>query len=317
MGDFLQLKVKRRERIDGFLDILKEENQAYKNDPENTGNRLREKLGTWLMESDILVDSPPADYSVHPFNIPDSIMNRICEIAGHVWLEFVEDADDNSIRATGDYPRDRINANIAEFIPETDIDSIFEMFGPEGVGESLWDGGEVLWSKVTNEHLLRLFAPFSLPAGLPAGALPGSVVLHSPAKLRQSSGPWFKRWFRDRMGADVTPTWQVNRPTVVIDLLRQNEPGLRYSFTPENYQDADNCVTWASRALDNLVPGHWLDTVRAQCGIDHPLCGKASAPVAAKPCEDYHIREQGRMKCVTLYAAEADKARAEGLREFL
>lgn len=310
MGDVLQLNVKRRQRNGGFLDVLNEEYQAYKNDPQNIGDRLKGKLGTWLSEDDLLTDPPQADDSVIPFNIPDTIMSRVCEIAGHVWLEFVEDAVDNSIRATGDYPRDSINAHIAEFIPETDIDSIFEVFGPEG-------GGEILWNKVKPEQLLRLFAPFSLSPGLPAETLPGDVVLHSPDKLRQTSAPWFKRWFKDRMGAYITPMWQVNRPSVVIDLLRQKEPGLRYSFTPEHDQGWDNCVTWASRALDNLVPRHWLDTVRVQCGIDHPQCGKDPSPVAAKACEDYHIREQGRMKCVTLYAAEADKAREDGLREFL
>jgi hypothetical protein len=317
MSDYLQLSVKRRQMNGGFLDILRKEYQDYKNDPQNIDNRLRERVGTWLIEDDFLPHASHAGDSVLSFNIPDTVMKRICEIAGHVWLEFVEGADNNSIRATGDYPRDSINAYVAEFIPEPDIDSILEVFG----------GEEVLWANVTPEHLLRLFAPFleesqddrkPAPRSLrsPAGALNGYVSLLSPDKLREYSVPWFRSWFKDRMGADKTPTWHVSRPSVVVESFQQKDIGLRYSFTPEHYQNADNCLTWASRVLDDLVPGNWLDTVRIQCRVEQLQCGKDPATLAPATCNDYHLREQGRMKCIALYASDADKAREAGLKRF-
>ncbi|HMG73266.1 MAG TPA: hypothetical protein VK582_07165 [Pyrinomonadaceae bacterium] len=311
MSDFLQLNVKRRQRNGGFLDILKEEFESYKNEPQNISTRLKERVGTWLVEDSSLRLPLQQHDLVSPSYIQDSVMWRICEIAGHVWFEFVEGADDDdSIRATGDYSPDSINAHIAEFIPEPNIDLLLEVFESGG-------GGTVLWSTITDDHFVRLFAPFLEEPEDPNDRVSGNVGLLSPDKLREYSEPWFKTWFKDRMGAYIMPAWRVQMPSVVIDLLRQQESGLRYSFTPQHDPDADNCVTWVSRVLDKLVPGDWLDAVRVQCNIARPQCGTDSAQLAGKLCVDYHIRSHGRMKCVTLYAKGADEARQAGLREFL
>jgi hypothetical protein len=324
MSDFLQISVKRRQKNGGFLDILKDEYRDYKNDPRNIGNRLKDKVEAWLIEEEILTDPPEANDLVPTLSIGSVIINRICEISGHVWLEFVEGMDEDSIRAAPNTPLDRSKVHLAEFISEIEIDLLLEVFESQS-------GGGILWEQVTDRHFLDLFAslleesddnrkPVPPQARRPAGILNGWVNLFSPDGLQEYSEQWFKDWFEeetgDRMGAYITPVWQVNQPSVVINSLMQKETGLRYSFTPEHYRNADNCVTWASRILDNLVPGDWLDTVRAQCGINQPQCGIDPATLAPKPCEDYHIREQGRMKCVTFYASEADRQRRAGLRRF-
>lgn len=317
MSDFLQLNVKRRRRNGGFLDDLKEEYKGYQDDPQNIGNKLKEKVEDWLIEEKRL-SNPPAEFdALNPLSIGDAILNRVCEIAGHVWLEFVEGTGEDSIRGTGFFQeRDTINAHVAEFIPEIEIDTILETFQTEG-------GSEVLWNNITDEHLLELFGPLlkeshvarkpaSSASRYPAGFLNGYMNLIFPDQLRGQGEAWFK----DRMDADITPAWQINDPVVITNSIMETEAGLRYSFTPEQYQNADNCVTWASRALDHLVLGDWLDTVRAHCGITQPQCGIASSQLAHKPCEDYHIREEGRMKCIAGYASEADKQRLGGLRTF-
>lgn len=316
MSDFLQLNVKRRKRNGGFLDALKAEYKAYEEDPQNIGNKLIEKVEEWLLD-DKKVSKPLAmSKALYPHEIGDTISNRVCEIAGHVWLEFVEGTGEESIRGTKYFQkRDTLNAHVAEFIPEIEMDLLLEAFETRG--------GPVLWNDVTNKNLLELFVPLLKEsqdkrkpvfpdARRPAGFLPGYMNLIFPDDLRGQG----EAWFNDRVDAHMTPAWQIDAPVVITDSIEQTEAGERYSFTPEHYQDADNCVTWASRALDELLPGNWLDTVRALCEITQPQCGIDPTQLPHKPCVDLHIRDEGRMKCIAGYASEADKMRRTGSIKF-
>jgi hypothetical protein len=234
-------------------------------------------------------------------------MNRVCEIAGHVWIEFVEGASEDSIRGAAESQRDRINAHVAEFIPDFDLDSMLEVFE--------WaEGGEVPWDKITDAHLLGLFAPLLRESAInrtplpsegrpPAGAVPGRPNMLSPDQVRKQPTVWF----RDRREPFMTPVWEVKAPGAVIASVIREREGLRYSYTPEHYHDADNCVTWAWVVLDRLVPGDWLETILTQY---------VSPRLAPEGCRDYDIRECGRMRCAEGYGAVADAQRKEGLRRY-
>ncbi len=310
MADLLHLSVKRRRRNGGFLDVLAKEYNQYKNGSQEPGGELKGLIENWLVEEELLSDPREETDSVNLLNLADIIMNRVCEISGHVWLEFIEGLDDSPIRGAAEQRREMINAYVAEFIPtfELLVDLIFEVF------ESA-EGGEILWSYVTNEHLLRLFGHLldesqpnkKSPASNrpPAGALTGDINLISPAQLRQHS----QFWFKDRDESYMTPAWQADDPLVVITSYVKQNSGVRYSFTPEYYSDAENCVTWASQVLDSLVAGDWLSIVRAQCSID-------PATLHDGGCNDSHIKEQGRMGCATRHASQADKRRQDGLAVF-
>ena len=310
MADLLHLSVKRRRRNGGFLDVLAKEYKQYKNSSEETDGRLKRLIESWLVEEELLSDPPEQTDSLNLLNLADIIMNRVCEISGHVWLEFIEGLNGPPIRGAAESQREQINAYVAEFIPtfELLVDLIFEVF------ESA-EGGEILWGHVTNEHLLRLFGhlldesqpdkkarPSNRP---PAGALTGDVNLISPAQLREHS----EFWFKDRNESYMTPAWQADGSLVFITSFTKQNSGLRYSFTPEYYSDAENCVTWASRVLDRLVAGDWLDIVRLQCSID-------PATLHEGGCSDSHIKEQGRMGCATRHASLADQQRKDGLTVF-
>ena len=309
MGDFLQLSVKRRRKDGGgFLDLLKEDfKRGCKGDPQNPGATLRERVRTWLVEEKLLGESPHDP--VNPIDIVDAIMNRVCEIAGHAWIEFVEGAGDDSIRGAGEARREMINAYVAEFIPAFDLDHIFETFEATG-------GGQIPWHQITNEQLCTLFAPLLAESDVnrtpnpstdrqPAGAVPGYHNLISPEQLREQGDAWF----RDRQQPYVTPVWEADAPPLAsVDSISVASVGLRYSYTPEHYDDAENCVTWASRLLDSLAPGDWLETIRAQCVM--------SPELAPERCEAYHIKEHGRMRCAEEYVSLADAQREVGLRRF-
>lgn len=312
MAALLHLSVKRRRSPEGFLDILTKEYNHYKDDSHEVGTELKEMIEIWLVEEELLSNPPQASDSINLLNIADTIMNRVCEISGHVWIEFMEGANGASIYGAAAQQRDNINAYVAEFIPtfEALVDLIFEIF------ESA-QGGEIYWGNVTNEHLLKLFGHLlddstadkkSLPPNSrpPAGVLTGGPNLISPAQLREQS----EFWFNDRSNPYMTPAWQVDDSLAVITSFIQESLGLNYSFTPEYYSDAENCVTWAALALDNLVPqDDWLEVVRQQCGIDPNTLHKGG-------CKDPHIREQGRMSCTTKYANQADQQRKGGLIAF-
>jgi hypothetical protein len=307
MGDFLQLSVKRRETKEGFLDSLTIEYNRYKNRESSTGTVLKEKVEAWLIEEGVLTHSDTD--SIDPLSIGDVVMNRICEIAGHVWIEFVENADVHSIRGVADSRSDSLEIHVAEFLPESfEVDLLFDAFNSED--------GRVYWKDVTDTHLVRLFAELleesndnrrivTHPDRAPSGAVKGYVGQISPAQLMQYSDSWFA----DRRAAYVTPAWSVAHPNDVVTTLKESEPRLRYSLTPEYYQSADNCVTWASRVLDSLVPGDWIESLRIECGIDPNA-------LADRGCQDYHIREHGHMRCVVRYAQEADRQRKGGLTTF-
>jgi hypothetical protein len=309
MSGSLQLHVKRRQTNGGFNDVLRDEFGAYEHDPQNIGNKLIKKVEDWLLDDKKLSKPPTVSKALYPHEIGDTISNRVCEIAGHVWLEFVEGTGEDSIRGTAYFQkRDTINAHVAEFIPEIEMDVLLEAFETRG--------GPILWNDVSNKSLLELFAPLlkesqdgrkPIPpdARRPAGFLPGYMNLIFPYDLRIQADAWFK----DRMDAHVTPAWQIDEPVVITDSIEQTEAGERYSFTPEHYQDADNCVTWASRALDELVPGNWLYTIRAHGGVAQPQCGIDQTRLPHNPCEDLHITDEGRMKCIEGYAFRADQQR--------
>jgi hypothetical protein len=317
MSDFVQLNVKRRQLNGGFLDALKEEYGAYEHDPQKIGNKLIRKVEDWLLDDEKLSHPPTVFDELSPHDIGDAISNRVCEIAGHVWLEFIEGTGEDSIRGTEYFQkRDTINAHAAEFIPEVEMDAILEAF-------ETGSGSPIEWSKVTNENLLKLLGPLlkASPVGRKpvsptarpaAGFLPGTMNLILPDELRGQG----EEWFKDRMGADITPAWKIDEPVVITDSINQTEAGERYSFTPEHYQDADNCVTWVSRALDDLLLGNWLDTVRAHGGIAQPQCGIDQARLPHNPCEELHITDEGRMKCIEGYAFRANQRRQRDRGDF-
>ena len=316
MSDFLQLNVKRRQ-TNGFFDSLIEEFNRYQDDPQKIGSKLKEKVKDWLVTEEELSDPPVASDSVTPLSIGAAIENRVCEIAGHVWLEFVQGTGEDSIRGTAySQRRNTINAHVAEFIPEIEIDAILEAFETGG-------SREIPWINITNKNLLELLGPLLREsqdgrkpvfptARRPAGLLNGYMNLIFPEELRGQGDVWFQ----DRMDADITPSWRIDEPVVITDSIEQTASGERYSFTPEHYKRADNCVSWALRALDRLVLDDSLDTLRARCGITQPRCGLDRAPLPPKPCEDLHIRDQGRMKCIAGYASKADEQRRAGLKIF-
>jgi hypothetical protein len=308
MSDFLQLSVKRRAKP-GFLDLLTKAYKRYQEGSRQRGNQLKKTLEAWLIEDRLLSNPPQKTDSVAPLNIINTLEDRICAISGHAWIEFVEDTNSDMIHGAASRP-DKINAYVAEYTPRFELDLIYEVFGSEG-------GGEILWRKVTVDHVAKLFAPVleesmtdkkkssCSPKRDPAGALVGRSELLSPAQLREQSDPWFK----DRRDAYITPVWVVNTPYAVIDSIMEERAGWRYSFTPEHYLDTDNCVTWASHVLDELAVPDWLKTIQKQCDID-------PSTLHEDGCKDCHIRDQGRMSCTSRYASRADKKRKTKARRF-
>lgn len=308
MSGFLQLSVKRRRKPDGFLDALTDEYRDCKANPTSIGYRLRQMVEEWLIEEQILA-SPASNHEiVTPFQIAGTIMKRICQISGHAWLEFT-DHDVETINGATSESRKDINSSLAEFIPELEVNAIIEAF------DSV-NGYELSWDEVSNEHLIKLFSYLldgsqaqgpsgTKSARTPAGAIAGIMNIASPDRLREYSESWFK----DRSGAYVTPSWKLRFFGVPAEVIGYIYSGDRYSFTPEYHSNADNCVTWASRALDKISVNDWLETIRLECHIH--------ADLVAERCEDYHIKDEGRMRCATWYAFEADKCRQAGLRSFL
>jgi hypothetical protein len=308
MSDFLQLCVKRRKK-EGFLDLQNKAYKRYKEGSRQRGNLLKKTLEAWLIEDGFLSKPPKEADSVDPLDILDTMRDRICEISGHVWIEFVKDTNSDLIHGAASRP-DKINAYIAEFTPSFDPNLLADVFGPEG-------GAGVLWRTVTVDHVVKLFTPLleesetnrkkstCSPKRDPAGALKGHSDLFSPIQLREQSDYWFK----DKQYAYITPVWLVNMPHAVIESIMEERSEWRYSFTPEHYMDTDNCLTWASHALDELTVHDWLKTIQKQCGIDPSTLHEGG-------CKDCHIREQGRMSCISRYASRADKKRKTKLRRF-
>jgi hypothetical protein len=309
MGGFLQLSVKRRKKPDGFLDALNDEYKKYKGDIRNIGHKLKEMVGTWLIEERILENPPDENDEVTPLQIAAVIMSRMCQISGHAWLEFVEGPDLGKLSGTAAPNRQSIRAHLVEFTPALTTRDVADAFGAS-------DGRSLPWDQVSNAHLLRLFEKLLDPAPTfeqplvnserePAGAVKGELYWLSPEEVREETESWFK----DRQEAFITPAWEIKDE--FIETLKQTTVRGHYSFTPEFYPDeADNCVTWVSRAISGVSPGNWVETIRIQCAIDINVLDKGK-------CKEYNrIQEQGRMRCIEYHAAEADKYRRDGLRIF-
>jgi hypothetical protein len=308
MSDFIQWAVKRRRKEEkdeeGFLDSLYALDRLYKADPHNTVSRLRNKVRDWLLEDGVISGD---DDEVSPSELIDTFMNRVCQIAGHAWVEFVEGASDDSIRGAAESQRDMINAHLAEFNPNFDTNLMLDVF------EST-EGGDIPWSRVTDAHLLKLFEPLlsasatnrTSPASSsrnPAGAVRGLPRLLSPSKLKKEPPAWFE----DRREPYITPVWEVKAPGAAVASV--SATASRYSYTPEHYADGGNCVTWSCAVLDALVSGNWLEDVRTQhAGGGHPL--------APGDCGDYDVRVCGRMRCAEEYASHADAQSRGGLRRY-
>jgi hypothetical protein len=318
MADFIQLAVKRRKTKRGFLDLLHE----YRNnigDRAKTGRKIKQTVERWLISDGFLSDPPEDDERVSPFAIEFAPFNRVCEIAGHAWIEFVKDASDDWIQDGSYRAINDDDFHLAEFGPVASIDRMLEVFAEA-------QGGPVLWRSVTADQIVDLFAPMldesqerrraAPESRRPANGFVGGSMYHLSPDMRREYPPgWFDAAFKkptgDRFGAYVTPFWQVKLDTQVL-----NRAHPFYSFTPEHYETTDNCITWASRVLDNLLTGDWLDDIRTQCRTAHPYCFKRCIGVVRKACVDYHVREQGRVKCLDLYLRKADGARIKRLKKF-
>lgn len=318
MADFIQLAVKRRKTKRGFLDLL----YKYRNnvdDRAKTGRRIKQTVEGWLISDGFLSKPPEDDERVTPFAIEAAAFNRVCEIAGHAWVEFAKDASDDHIREGAKRPIKDDDLHLAEFRPAPMIEQMFKVFAA-GLG------GEVLWRSVTADQIVDLFGPMldesqerrqpAAESRRPAqGAVDGFMYYLPPDKRQQYPPGWFDKTFKkpkgDRFGAYITPAWQVQIQTQ--DLGRAHP---FYSFTPEHYETTDNCITWASGLLDHLLTADWLGDVRAQCRTAHPYCFKRCIGLVRRACVDYHVREQGRVKCLDLYLRKADGARIKRLRKF-
>jgi hypothetical protein len=268
---------------------------------EDNGGSVRAEIGKWLEEEKVI--NQPQD-QVTPFEISGVLLKRVCHIAGHVWLEMTEDND--SIQGANAVTRDSINAHLGEFIPYLDTNEIIKAFDFRD---------QLPWDEVTTDHILGLFRYLLVGSQegllrdvnsdrMASGHILGRVDLASPEGVREYSEGWFK----DREGAWITPKWEFSENVTLVEDLRALTAGINYSLTPEFYLETDNCVTWAARALDQVWPGDWLETIRTQCKLPE---------LADKKCEPYHIREHGRMGCTSWYASSADKYRREkGFRSF-
>lgn len=309
MSNLLQLHSKKRKRNGAFYDELRNQFQDHDlSSSQPASAKLTTTLHGWLVEDGILEgDRAEVDF-LTPLDLGDVISDRVCEIAGHVWLEFSEDASADSVRGTAHSSyRAELNAYVAEFVPDIEIDNVLEAFQSS-------KGGPLPWNQVNDKNILKLFEPLmeesfgerQSPLRPRAGSLPGGVNLIYPNQLKGHGQSWFK----DREDADITPTWVIDPPVVIIDSIHATPAGSRYSFTPEHIVDADNCITWASRVLDRVTNANWLATLRGNC--ETTVCGVPSA----KPCDDLHIQAEGRMKCIAGYVSQADAKRREGLGAF-
>jgi hypothetical protein len=299
--------VKRRQKK-GFLDFLLKEYEQDTRYVQKKGNRLRKTLERWLIEEQLLSKPPQESDTVSPDEIVATIGERICAVSGHVWIEFVEGANSDSIRGPANSRRDEINSYVAEFLPVINPDLMFDVLDSAG-------GGRILWRDITANHVVRLFTPLfkearvdkrkqvCLPARDPLGAVPGKLKLFTPGQHREQGSSWLQ----DRRDAYITSVWPVNMPRAMIQSISEERAGWRYSFTPEHYSDSDNCVTLACYVLDRLVSQRWLKIVQRQCKID---LSKAHKGV----CKDCHVKEQGRMSCTAERARQADEKRRAGLK---
>jgi hypothetical protein len=318
MADFIQLAVKRRKTKRGFLDLL----HKYRNnigDRSKTGCQIKQTVERWLISDGCLDEPPEEDERVDPFAIESAVFNRVCEIAGHAWVEFVKDASDDHIQEGSNRPIRDDELHLAEFRPAPMIDRMFDVFAAA-------EGGWVLWRSVTAEQIVDLFGPMldaSQERRQPApesrrpanGSVVGSMYYLPPDERQEYPPGWFDDLFKkptgDRFGAYLTPVWQVKIENQALDRAHPF-----YSFTPEHYETTDNCITWASGLLDNLLTVDWLEDIRAQCRMAHPYCFKRCIGLVRNACVDYHVREQGRVKCLDLYLRKADGARINGLKKF-
>lgn len=287
----LQLSVRKR-TAPGPLDLLLNHSKQFTDD---NGGLVRDQFESWLKSDGVIVH---AEDEVTPFEVAGVLMKRVCQFAGHAWLELSQGT--GPVTGAGASSRESINAHLAEFVPYLDPNEVIKAF----------DFRDLMpWEEVTSEHILRLFRYLLVGSrdGLlqhvksdrtAAGHIPGRFDLASPEHLRQYS----EGWFADRREAWITPTWEFSENVTLLESIRGITAGKNYSFTPEFYPETDNCVTWAARALDHVSPGDWLETIRTQCKLE---------PLADKKCEPYHVREHGRMGCTSWYASGADKYRRE------
>jgi hypothetical protein len=321
MGDFLQLKGKRRIKDDGLLDIIGRSCGSGKGDSGAGGTKLKEKVQDWLVQDNYLDDSISIINLIKPEVIGEVIMRRMCAISGHLWIEFaenIEDADEGDLINGGTDPHDEgINAYVVEFIPKGGE----ELFGSHNLPPEQYG---IDWDSVTDEYLCLLFSHLLEASGerkrqpgkpRPGGAtalLPGTINLLSPAETRQQRVSWFK----DRANALTTPKWHVSEPRRVFEHFKAREDEkvdsdeFRYSFTPEHYDKTHNCVTWACLALREGWKIDWPQSIEAHFNVD-------TARLADKGCGGYDVREMGRMSCAIEYIRAADEqARQNGLTTF-
>ena len=181
-------------------------------------------------------------------------------------------------------------------------------------------GDKLYWGDVTEDMLFNLFLPLfesnnSLPYSSssssansrPAnGDVPGAAHLVLPHQMQEIT----QSWFTDRASPAVTPMWIFNDLLGKIKQRIETDEGRRYSFTPEHYIDADNCVTWLSRLLDQLK-NDWLNDLDMcrnwliSCkGIDSGQCG------------EYNVKKLGRISCTHVYTYAADQARQNNSQRF-
>lgn len=328
MPDFLQLNAKGKE-TGGLFSLIRAEPQQTPDgggiDSRASANPLKDTIDAWLAEEDRLTDFRLRGTPIKPEAFVDAITStvneRVCLIAGHVWIEWIEHAGDVEVIhgwAHADIDRlDLVNVDVAEFLPT-------RIFKPDAVCKALQtDGGLIEWANITDEQLRKLFADlFKAPANAsliiipgrdPMGFVPGQVKLLTRDSLHKRSESWLKSWLVDRRNAYVTPAWNVRGPGEIMKDFVVRSVDWKYSFTPEHYPPpppTENCATWAALALDETVGEEWLETLSLQCDIEKDTLDECG-------CGPYDVRGRGWMKCVLVYCRKADEKRSiAGLKRF-
>ncbi len=320
MADFIQLTIKRRQTKDGFLDLVNKLRKK-EGDLPLLESKIKQTVEHWLILDKGWSNPPSPTAQLKPLDILVAAHGRVCEIAGHAWLEFIKDASDEHIEVESARPLKHDDLHVAEFLPAEDYERLSEVFADS-------QGGSMPWRNVTGAQIAELFYPLldestenrqEAPDSDrdASGWAKGKLTYLPPANRKEFPRPLLKQWFEkptgDRVDAYVTPVWEVEVRTEVLEAAAHPF----YSFTPEHYRATDNCVTYAARILDDLVSGDWLEVIITTCKIGPVQCRQAAKGVDARDCKPYHIRRDGRVKCLEIYAKEADGARIkERLNKF-
>lgn len=251
---------------------------------------LFDQRAGWLTGDEEFVANRDDDALVPARAILQVLVENVCTLAGHMWLEYStiqagRSADD--LLACWGGPscnNDRVDASapIGRFELLPDVVNVYDR--------------ELPWNEWTITELRRLLEPFLSRSPARGGAIrerpispavSGFVVHDPPGQLRMSEAER-----RERSGAFVSPLIGFENDAVLYERADAAPP--LYSFTPEYYAQAHNCVTFVTACLSEIAGTDW-----AERSIDCPLWSDADLDFDGIRAA---LRDTGRVRAILPFA---------------